>query len=528
MRLSALCLALFGGLAGCSTADLPAQEKGFAATRLLSPAVRRLSAAELSAAASSLVGAEVELSSTLPPDARQHDFSRSLTQSVDALTLSRLYDAGAKAAELLDVRSLPACTTNAQATDAPCRASVVSTLAERAFRRAATAEELAGLTSLFELGAADARFQDGAALVVRALLGSPHLLYDTALGASSASPGTYSLSDDELASQLGWLMSGAPPDVELRRAAADGSLRSGHERRQQAQRLLQAPSSRPVYRRLVEEWLGLSRLRSLAKSSAVLADFATLRESMLRETQAVVDDAFASSGGSLRLLFAGGYSFVPPELSPLYGIAAPANDERVGLGKLGRIGLMQHASFLATYAHEDGSAPVLRGKAVLERLLCRKMPSPAELGIDLMLPAPDAAATTRERFARHASAPMCRACHDDLDGIGFVFEHFDAAGRYRSSEAGRAIDSSGQVTLDGERLALTDSAELARLLAGSEELAVCAARHVVRFAAGTEATEVEDEFVSATRSLAPEERGTLAGLLLAYVQGDWFARRQTP
>jgi hypothetical protein len=517
-------------LACCASPSAPPPEASSApATPLLSPSLRRLSVAELSAAASSLVGATVELSPQLPPDARAHDFSRNLIQSVDALTLKRLASAGRDVAERLDLSSASfvACAASAQTGDRACRAELVEQLASRAFRRTPSQAELTSLGAIFDAGAASGTFRDGAVLVVRALLGSPELIYETAFGAS-VSGSRLALSDDELGNQLSWLIAGVPPDSELRRAASAGELRSGKARRQQAERLLGEPAARPLYRRFVEEWLGLHRVRSLAKSSAVLPDFARLREPMLRETEAVIDDVLSTSGGSLAQLFGGSYSLVPPELAALYGIVAPPPGQRVSLAKLGRVGILQQASFLASFAHEDGSAPVLRGKAVLERLLCRELPKPSELGIELVLPPPNPEATTRERFALHAEQPRCAGCHDLLDGVGFSFENFDAVGRLRATEAGKPIDTSGHVTIDGREVALGSSLDLSLSLAGSEELGACAARQVVRFAAGAEAGALEDEFVRRTRELSASERGSLFGLFLAYVEGDWFAWRAAP
>src|SRR5205085_888883 len=124
---------------------------------------------------------------------------------------------------------------------------LVTLLATRAFRRAPNETELTSLRAIFDAGAAGASFRDGAVLVVRALLGSPELLYETALGAPTDGA-RLSLDDDELASQLSWLIGGAPPDDELRRAADDGELRAGSERRRQALRLLQNPAARSLYR----------------------------------------------------------------------------------------------------------------------------------------------------------------------------------------------------------------------------------------------------------------------------------------
>jgi hypothetical protein len=246
---------------------------------------------------------------------------------------------------------------------------------------------------------------------------------------------------------------------------------------------------------------------------------------MLRETEDVVDDVMSQTGGSLQQLFAGGYSIVPAELSELYGIATPAAGARISLSKLGRVGLLQQASFLSVFAHEDESAPVLRGKAVLERLLCQTLGRPQDLGIDLVLPPPDPKATTRERFADHSSKAKCSVCHVQIDAVGFSFENFDAIGRLRTTEQNKPIDSSGQVEIDNRDVPLADSADLARALAGSAQLSACLAKHVVRFAHGADAAEVEDDFVASTRNLASSERDSVAGLVLAYVQSDWFAWR---
>ncbi len=526
MRLVAL-LALGSSLIACSAPSSAPEPTGASEARaLLRPSVRRLSVAELSASASALIGAEVEWSSLLPPDARQDDFSRSLTQSVDASTLKQLDGAAQELTQNLELAQLPLppCALQATRADEACRVVVVRALSGLALRRAPTEPELSGLGAVFDAGAAEGGLREGVTLLLRALLSSSGHLYDTALGAGDGDVKAARLTDEELGSQLAWLVSGRPPDPELARAARAGELRDGERRREQARRLMTGPASRSLFRSFVEEWLGLNRLRGLAKSTAVVADFRALQEPLLEETGALVDDLMATSDGSLAALFAGGFTFLPNEVAALYGVRPGSEGQRVSLGRLGRVGILQQASFLATFAHEDGSAPVLRGKAVLERLLCRKLPKPAELGIDLVLPSSDPTATTRERFATHAEG-SCAGCHAVLDGIGFTFENFDAVGRLRAVEVGKPVDTSGQVTIDGPLISLRDSAELAQALASSEDLATCAARHVVRFAAGSEVSSVEEEFVTSTRDLPLTERGSLGGLLLAFVAGDWFAWR---
>jgi hypothetical protein len=516
------------GLA-CSSVEAP--KKTGASSAALAPAVRRLSAAELDAAASPVLGKPAHLSAKLPPDTRQFDFSRNVAQTVDPLTLRTLYDATRDASSSLDLHAAPypSCAASAAATDQACATSTVAALARQAFRRTPSAAELDQLSSLFAVGAEGADFQSGAALVVRALLASPKFLYTTALGSGSLdATGRLPLGDDELASELSLLVSGQPPDDELLAAAAQGDLRLGANRETQAIRLLQKSESRFLYERFVAEWFGIVRLDGLAKSSLVVTDFPTLRQAMFDENSAFVDDVMINQGGSLAALIAGGYSVVPPALAGLYGIQPTAPGARVALDKIGRVGILQQGAFLATFAHETESAPVLRGKAVLERLLCALLPKPTDLKIDIVFPAPDPNATTRERYRNHATDPMCSGCHDYLDGVGFTFENFDAVGKLRSTESGQPVDTSGHIALAGKTVTLKDSVDLSRALAESEDVRACAARQVVRFASGQSALDVEFAFADSMAKLPLERRASVIGLFLEFVKSDWFATRKSP
>ncbi len=516
-------LALAAGV-GCANTEPAATQTSNAA---LVAGVRRLSSAELDAAAARVIGQPIALSDVLPPDTRQFDFSRNVGQIVDPLTLRTLYDASEAASAKLDLHAspFPSCAATATPSDATCVAGTVSALARQAFRRPATDDEITSLTALFATGANGADFASGAALVVRALLGSPKFLYEMSLGDTGT--GTrFALSDDELASQLALLVSGQPPDDTLLAAAANGELREGAQREAQAVRLLQTSDSRFLYRRFIAEWFGTVRLDGLAKATDVISDFSTIRAAMFDETNAFVDDVMTQQGGSLAALIAGGFSVVPPALAGFYSIQPTTPGARVALDQVGRVGLLQQGAFLATFAHETESAPVLRGKAVLERLLCNNLPKPTNLNVDITFPAPDPHATTRTRYAQHATDPVCSSCHDYLDGVGFTFENFDAVGRLRATENGQPIDTSGHIELDGKTIQLKNSLDLSRALADSEAVRECAARQVVRFAAGQSAPDVEFGFSSSIKQLPLDRRASVIGLLLEFVKSDFFSNRK--
>ncbi|HYP77389.1 MAG TPA: DUF1588 domain-containing protein [Polyangiaceae bacterium] len=520
-----VCYWLFALSSSCGTAA-PATTSRGAPEQSLEPAVRRLSVAELEASAQTLLGNATELAAALPPDARQSDYSRNVAQTVDSLLLGQLFDAARSATAALDLSQprFPSCARFALPDDRACAENTVNALARTAFRRDPSALEVEQLLALFAVGSDGSDFQSGIALVMRALLGSPKFMYATTLG--EGGPGPTQLSSQELGSELSLLISGQPPDEELLLAASRGELASAPGRERQALRLLQRPQSRELYRRFVQEWLGLVGLNGLAKSSQVTTGFPALREAMLVETNQFVDDVFGYQAGSIGALLAGGYSIVPDALASFYGVQPSAPGARVALTAVGRVGILQQAGFLATFAHESETAPVLRGKAVLTRLLCLDLPKPTDLGVDIVFPPADAHATTRERFSRHATDAVCRSCHESLDGVGFLFENFDAAGQLRTSESGRPIDTSGSIRLDGQQLQLSDSVELSSALANSEQVRRCAARQVLRFAAGKTDAAVEQAFVDALQGKSLERRGTFLGLFLEFVKSDWFAWRK--
>lgn len=63
------------------------------------------------------------------------------------------------------------------------------------------------------------------------------------------------------------------------------------------------------------------------------------------------------------------------------------------------------------------------------------------------------ALTMRQRMSQHRENPVCAACHNVIDPVGFSMENYDAVGRYRKTDDGVAIDAQGSLpdgrTFDG-------------------------------------------------------------------------------
>jgi len=69
-----------------------------------------------------------------------------------------------------------------------------------------------------------------------------------------------------------------------------------------------------------------------------------------------------------------------------------------------------------------------------------------------------------------------------MDSLGFAFEHFDGAGKYRETDGAHAIDASGSFTLDDVATSFSNASDLAWALAASPEAQACFARQWLRYA----------------------------------------------
>ena len=111
---------------------------------------------------------------------------------------------------------------------------------------------------------------------------------------------------------------------------------------------------------------------------------------------------------------------------------------------------------MAVKGNSYRTSPVRRGKFVLNRMLCTNIPPPPPDAVP-DIPSLDPSKTLRQQMAEHRTNPSCAACHDTMDPIGYAFEHFDGAGKYRNDDHGQAIDSSGTILLDGATVAFNDA-----------------------------------------------------------------------
>jgi hypothetical protein len=463
--------------------------------------VRRLTKLELGNTLVDLLGVPASLAADLEVDSRASGFSTGDERSVGigyAEGLQRVADAAAVAMSktIAPPAFAASCFTSDNA-GRTCAATFVTDFGRRAFRRPVGADERSGLLAVYDAGVAlgkmgDAgdRFRSGVGWIVRAMLASPDFIYRTELGDPAAATGaTTALTPYEIAANLSYAVVASPPDATLLDAAAAGMLATPEQLAAQADRLIAARPDRFAanMRRFAVEWLGIDYdSPAWSKDAAAFPAFSpALKEELRKETALFLDD-WTAGGPGLTRLFTTTDAFVSRTNAPLYGVdsAAPALT-KIALDGGQRAGLLTQAGFLGSHAHADGGSPVLRGLAVLTRILC-KSPPPVPDNVP-PLPALDkqAVKTTRQRFARHLGSPTCKACHGTFEPLGDLFEGYDGLGRFRTEENGEPVDTSGGIVgtdaSDGE---LPDAVALGGALAASREVHACVSQQLFRYLLG--------------------------------------------
>jgi hypothetical protein len=129
--------------------------------------------------------------------------------------------------------------------------------------------------------------------------------------------------------------------------------------------------------------------------------------------------------------------------------------------------------------------PIHRGLFVLRDILCRTIPDPPPGASMTPLPATsEPIETTREEIELLTGQDMCIGCHTEINAPGFAFENFDAVGGTRQMEGGVAVDTTGQMDLDGAAVSFSNAVQLVDALASSDEAQRCYAAKWLEFSYG--------------------------------------------
>ena len=343
------------------------------------------------------------------------------------------------------------CQPTNVADEADCAATIISSLARRAYRRPVSYQDLEMPLSFYERGRATGEFEDGIELALRALLASPEFLFRIERDPDNKPSGTtYLISDIELASRLSFFLWSSIPDDILLELAETNRLRDPDVLESQVRRMLADPRSNTLITNFADQWLYLRNLETAAPNLRQFPDFDdNLRSAFRQETHLLFSSVLAEDRNVLDLLRAD-YTYVNERLAKHYGISGVygTNMRRVELpANSVRRGLLGHGSILTVTSYTTRTSPVLRGKWILENLLGMPPPPPPPNVPPLEEPDPGVAARSmRERMEAHRVNPACATCHRLMDPAGLSMENFDAIGRWRDRDDNWSpIDASGSI-----------------------------------------------------------------------------------
>jgi hypothetical protein len=421
-----------------------------------------------------------------------------------------------------------------QAGTTGCDKIFVTSFGRRTFRRPLTDAEVTRYLALFDAQVTGGSFDKGVELVIRAMLASPNFLYRSEVG-EKAPDGSFKLNGYEVATALSYFLWDTTPDDALLDAARTGALDKPDGVDTQAKRLLADPRSRASIASFFRQWLGTADFQFTNKDQAVYPTFSDpVRNAMIAEEDAFVSAVVFDGAGTFGNLLDADYVFVNDVLAPFYDLPAVSGPDlrKVPAGaNRTRGGLLTLGALVGMHAHSNESSPVRRGVFVRTRLLCQTLQPPPQ-NLNIMPPGLDATLTTRERFAKHSSEPLCKSCHVLIDDVGFGFERYDGVGAYRDTEGDKPIDDSG--VLRGMEDLTADTAtdfkgplELGRLLAKSPNAQACLARQVFRFARGGESTK-DACAIRKLQSAFSKSGFNLQRLLLDTVEQQSFLTRTGP
>jgi hypothetical protein len=417
--------------------------------------------------------------------------------------------------------------TGATAADA-CLAGVIKSFGARAWRRPLSSEDV----SRFQALAAHAMkagedFTGAVKQVVKTMLASPHFLYRLEIDPDPRSGKPRALDGYELASRLSYLTWSTMPDETLFALAASGDLRRDDVLAAQLDRMLGDPRAKTFIASFAGQWLGTEDMRNHdVETTAYPAWSDGMRSSMIKE-QLLYFDEFLSGPGKMTEFFTMQANYVDAPLGKVYGMKVTSRSP-VRMAIAGRVGFMGLGGFLTQTSFSYRTAPTLRGKWVLENLLCQTIrpPPPSVPKIDDENPTSKAAQSlnVRDRLEDHRTDVGCAACHKLLDPIGLGLENFDGIGAHRDRYAnGDAIDASGKLP-DGTTFRGLE--ELAGILGKDRRFTDCASRRLLTYALSRDLSDGDEPYLEAIRRAWAQRGWGLKVLLEEIVMSPLFRSRR--
>jgi hypothetical protein len=398
----------------------------------------------------------------------------------------------------------------------------VTELGERAFRRPLTEHEISSHTALFEqastLFEGGEAFVNGAELVMRAFLQSPHFLYRVE-SSTQATDKKIWLSGYEVASRLSYGLWNTMPSAELLSAAKTGELATPSGVGAWTRRMLKDPRAKGPLVGFHDQLFNVVNYGTIAKNQKLYPTFTEALAPVLRdEARRFFEEVVVTRGASVKGLLTMPVTFVNDQTAPFYGLTPSygAQLTRVELDPGKRAGILTQLGFLSKYGSQSQSDPILRGVHISLDIVCSALPAPPN---DIpALPALLDGQSNRQRVELLTSKAPCSACHTTfINPLGFALENYDAVGQWRDTDNGQPVNAAASFQIDGETVSYNGPVELSQMLAKSPAVHRCYSKNWLEYVMGRKPAAEEDGVLDkvAAASLQADEVGGLLSNITA-------------
>lgn len=405
----------------------------------------------------------------------------------------------------------------------------VTELGQRAFRRPLSAQEIDAHAALFAQAATlfsgGNAAVNGAELVIRAFLQSPHFLYRVESSTESKDKKIW-LSGYEVASRLSYGLWNTMPSAELFAAAKAGELATPEGVTQWTQTMLKDARAKGPLVSFHDQLFNVVNYGSIAKNKTLFPTFTEDLAPVLQdEARRFFEEIVVTRGASVAGLLTTPVTFVNDRTAAFYGLSASYGNTltRVDLDPAKRAGILTQLGFLSKYGSQAQSDPILRGVHISLDILCSALPAPPN---DIpALPALLDGQTNRQRVDMLTSVQPCAACHQTfINPLGFALESYDAIGQWRDTDNGQPVNTAASFVLDGQSVNFDGPVELSRALAQSPSVHRCYSKNWLEYVMGRKPAE-EESGVLDNVATASVKADSMSGLLSNITTLDTFRAR---
>ena len=494
--------------------------------------VQRLTVPEYVETVRSSLGVDVseEAAEILPPDNSADGFKNTAYNLTVDLGHVEAYARLARAiVDRMDVGAFARKHSSSRSLAEADLERLISSMAGEILRSPVEEDELSLFKGLAaSVVSAGGNFEEVVGYVLESMLQSPRFLYrvENQRGDGQAWPA----GEHELASRMSYILWGAPPDRELKAAAAAGSLHDPAVFDEQIRRMLADERTVERSEQFLSEWLDLERLENLQPNREKFPEWdPEVAADMRAETLAYFRDVVWEQKRPLTDLLNAQLTYATPRLAKHYGLQPKGEGlQRYDLSSTpSRGGLLTQGSVLTIGG--DEASMVTRGLFVLEELLFGEVGSPPP-GLDTTPPPTSPGRSNRAISTERVESAACGGCHAKFEPLAFGLERFDGLGAYRETDRhGNALREDGEVLIPGEAKATpyNTAAQMMDLLAESERVEMSLTRKAAQFALGRPLIGEDEPELAAIHKRARRQGFTYASLIAAIVKSDLVRRTRT-